>query len=225
MVLTPVNPVIVDRFGRKAGMTIGAIVIIIGMIVAVTGKSVAQLAIGRFILGAGVSPPQYVVNSYCRNYSLITRSDGRPYVCYGDIATAMERSSYRSVLQGPSGRSRLADRASGFYNCGWFGGCIPAAAVTFGTNNLDSNLSWQIPLILQALGCLIVLFSVWFLPESPRFLMLRGKHDEALSFLIKYHGGGDPNDKLVALEYREFQEGIQLDGIDKRWWDCKSGFH
>ena len=40
--------------------------------------------------------------------------------------------------------------------------------------------------------------------------------------LIKYHGGGDPDDKLVALEYREFQEGIQLDGIDKRWWDCQS---
>lgn len=28
----------------------------------------------------------------------------------------------------------------GIYNCGWFGGAIPAAAVTFGTNYISSNM-------------------------------------------------------------------------------------
>ena len=35
---------------------------------------------------------------------------------------------------------------------GWFVGSIPASIVTFGTNYITSNLSWQIPLILQAVA-------------------------------------------------------------------------
>ena len=115
-------------------------------------------------------------------------------------------------------------RCTGFYNCGWFGGSIPAAAITFGTNYISSNLSWQIPIILQAFACCIVMICVFFIPESPRFLMANGKTDEAIDFLVKYHGGGDPNSKLVALEIAEFRENIMLDGIDKRWWDYRPLF-
>lgn len=94
--------------------------------------------------------------------------------------------------------------------------------VTFGSNYIDNNYSWRIPLILQAAPCAFVVGIVFTLPESPRYLMANGKETEALAFLTKYHGGGDPNAKLVQLELLEFQEGIALDGIDKRWWDCES---
>ena len=108
----------------------------------------------------------------------------------------------------------------GFYNCGWFGGSIPAAAVTFGCNAIDSNLSWQIPLVLQAFACIIVMVAVFFIPESPRYLMANGREDEAVEFLVRFHGNRDPNSKLVKLEIEEMREGIRLDGIDKTWWDC-----
>ena len=111
--------------------------------------------------------------------------------------------------------------APGFYNCGWFGGSIPAAAITFGTNYMSTNLAWQIPIILQAFACLIVMVAVFFIPESPRFLIANGREDEAVDFLVKYHGNGDPNSKLVALEIAEMRDNIRLDGIDKRWWDCR----
>lgn len=68
---------------------------------------------------------------------------------------------------------------------------------------------------------MVVICSVFFIPESPRFLMANGKEQEALDFLVKYHGGGDRNSKLVALEYAEFKEGISQTGSDKRWWDCE----
>lgn len=108
----------------------------------------------------------------------------------------------------------------GFYNCGWFGGSIPAAAITYGCNNIDSNLSWQIPLICQAFACVIVMIGVLFIPESPRFLMANGREEEAHDFLVKYHGNGNRDSRLVNLEMDEMRENIQLDGIDKRWWDC-----
>lgn len=73
----------------------------------------------------------------------------------------------------------------GIYNCGWFGGAIPAAAVTFGTNYITSNLSWRLPLILQAVPSGLVVCLVWLLPESPRWLIMRGRNEEAKAFLVK----------------------------------------
>ena len=51
--------------------------------------------------------------------------------------------------------------------------------------------------------------------------MTQGRNEEAIAFLVKYHGNGDPNARLVRLEVEEMKEGIRIDGIDKRWWDCK----
>lgn len=93
--------------------------------------------------------------------------------------------------------------------------------MTFGTNYIESDYSWRVPLILQAFACLIVMAAVFFLPESPRFLMANGREEEAIAFLVKYHGNGDPNSRLVRLEVEEMREGIKQDGIDKRWWDYR----
>lgn len=51
--------------------------------------------------------------------------------------------------------------------------------------------------------------------------MANGREEEALAFLVKYHGNGDPNSRLVRLEIEEMREVIKLDGLDKTWWDCK----
>ena len=109
---------------------------------------------------------------------------------------------------------------SGFYNCGWFGGSIPAAAVTYGCNYIQGDSSWRIPLALQAFACVIVMACVFFLPESPRWLMANGREAEAIQFLADYHGNGNPQSRLVILEIEEMREGIRLDGIDKRPLDC-----
>lgn len=62
--------------------------------------------------------------------------------------------------------------------------------------------------------------SVFFIPESPRFLMANGREEEAHAFLTKYHGNGKSDSKLVSLQIAEMREGIRQDGIDKTWWDC-----
>jgi hypothetical protein len=109
----------------------------------------------------------------------------------------------------------------GFYNCGWFGGAIPAAAVTFGCEFIQSNYSWRIPLILQASSCVFVMLFVFLIPESPRYLMANGREEEAVAFLAKYHGNGDASSRLVRLEIDEMREYIRIDGIDKNSWDCE----
>lgn len=93
--------------------------------------------------------------------------------------------------------------------------------MTFGCNSIASNLSWQLPLILQAFACVIVCCAVFVIPESPRFLMANGREDEAIAFLVRFHGNRDPSSKLVQLEIEEMREGISQEGIDKTWWDCE----
>jgi hypothetical protein len=62
---------------------------------------------------------------------------------------------------------------------------------------------------------------VFFLPESPRYLMANGREEEAIDFLVRYHGNGDQTSRLVLLEVQEMKDGIRQDGIDKSIANCK----
>lgn len=190
IVTAPVGAIISDRYGRKVGMFSGAWVIILGAVIASSASTLAQLIVGRFILGVGIQ-----------------------------IMT-VAAPAYAVEISPPHWRGRCV----GFYNNGWFGGSIPAALVTFGTQYINSNYQWRIPLILQCFACLFVIVAVWFIPESPRFQMANGRADEALDFIVKYHGNGDPNSRLVRLEIEEMREGIKQDGLDKVWWDYRPLF-
>jgi MFS family permease len=57
MVGAPFAAVLSDRFGRKTGMFCGSIVIIVGMIIAATGSTLAQFVVGRFVLGTIYKAP------------------------------------------------------------------------------------------------------------------------------------------------------------------------
>lgn len=50
-----------------------------------------------------------------------------------------------------------------------------------------------------------------FVPESPRFLVSRDRHEEALEILIKYHGEGDRNNALVAAEFQQIRQTIRME--------------
>ncbi|KAK4647913.1 uncharacterized protein QC761_105590 [Podospora bellae-mahoneyi] len=162
--------------------------------------------IGMIIISTAMTTPQFIVGRFVLGLGIAVMTVAAP--------------AYAIEIAPPHWRGRFA----GFYNCGWFGGAIPAAIVTFGTNYMGNNWSWRVPLILQSAACVLVMGAVWFLDESPRFLMANGREEEAIAFLVKYHGNKDPNSALVRLEVEEMREGIKLDGIDKVWWDYRPLF-
>jgi hypothetical protein len=46
-------------------------------------------------------------------------------------------------------------------------------------------------------------------PESPRYLIAKGKSDKALEVLAKAHAEGDVNSELVQIEFREIHDTIK----------------
>lgn len=115
-------------------------------------------------------------------------------------------------------------KITSLYNTTWYIGSIIAAWTTYGTFSINSTWSWRIPSLLQAAPASVMLLSIWFVPESPRWLISRDRHQEALEILAKYHANGNQADELVRYEFIEIKETIELEikakkgsGISELW--------
>ncbi|TFK23349.1 hexose transporter [Coprinopsis marcescibilis] len=98
------------------------------------------------------------------------------------------------------------------YNSLWYSGSIIAAWTTFGTEFMkDSTWAWRIPSALQALPSVIQIALIFFCPESPRWLISKGRNEQALKTLAYYHADGNEEDPLVKYEYEEIKAAIEFD--------------
>lgn len=50
-----------------------------------------------------------------------------------------------------------------------------------------------------------------WIPESPRYLISKDRHEEARAILVKYHAEGDEDSELAATEYAQIQATIKLE--------------
>lgn len=76
---------------------------------------------------------------------------------------------------------------------------------------MESNWAWRIPSLLQAAPSVFVMIIIQFLPESPRWLISRNRHEEALEVLSIAQGSGKQNpaeDPIAAVQFREISDTI-----------------
>jgi hypothetical protein len=75
--------------------------------------------------------------------------------------------------------------------------------VTWGPYNSDikySNWPWRIPSLLQGVLPLLQLVLAVLGPESPRWLISKGKMARVLDFFVQYRGDCDKSLRLVQLQ-------------------------
>lgn len=99
------------------------------------------------------------------------------------------------------------------YNSSWYLGSIISAWVTFATLKTltGSTWAWRIPSILQACPSFLQAVLVWFIPESPRWLVAKGRDGEAIAVLAKYHANNRERDPLVYFTYGQIREALSIE--------------
>lgn len=115
----------------------------------------------------------------------------------------------------------------------WPMGSFLAALVTWGPYHSSMRFnawSWRLPSILQAAIPLVQMIIVFVGPESPRWLISNGKHEEARAIFVKYHGNGDEDSELVKYEMAEITAVIEAEKIQRKsrwadWFSSKARLH
>lgn len=134
---------------------------------------------------------------------------GRGLIGFGVSFAHLASALLITELAYPTQRAKL----SSLYNTFWFTGAIIAAATTLGTFRIESDASWRIPSAMMGLVPILQMIIIWFLPESPRWLVSKGREDEAVRVLAKYHSieRGNTQDPLVEFEIEEIKEALRLE--------------
>ncbi|KAI0010809.1 guanine deaminase [Xylariaceae sp. FL0662B] len=161
------------------------------------------MVIGALIQGFSVNVAMYIV--------------ARLVLGFGIPTCIVSASSLIGELSYPKERPILTS----LFNVSYFIGQIVAAAICFRTNTLTTNMGWKIPSWLQMCPSLLQIGFIYFIPESPRYLITKDRSEEAYAVLAKYHAEGDHDSQFVKAEFAQIQTtiNIELELAKKSWLD------
>ncbi|CAH7684484.1 high-affinity glucose transporter RGT2 [Phakopsora pachyrhizi] len=100
-------------------------------------------------------------------------------------------------------------------------GLLVAAIVVQLTKDIDNPNSYRIPIGIQFVWAFILSMGLYFLPESPKYLILKGREQEAkvsLGRLLSL----PPHSDFVQKEFEEVNESLQTERIhaSSSYMDC-----
>lgn len=99
-------------------------------------------------------------------------------------------------------------RILGFFFSCFYVGSLLSAIINYGSQNIQSTWSWRVPSMLQVIPSLLALTLLPFVPESPRWLISKGRHEHAREVLIVVQGDGDPESESVQTTFAEIESAL-----------------
>ncbi|KAI5459387.1 general substrate transporter [Mariannaea sp. PMI_226] len=161
-------------------------------------KPTIMIGCAIMILGAFIS-------AFCNGYGMYIA--GRFVLGFGNSLAQMSSPMLLTEICHPQHRGPL----TAVYNCLWNLGSLIVSVVGWGTASINNNWSWRSITLIQALPSIIQILGIWWVPESPRFLINKDKPEQALEVLAKHHAGGDVNNSTVQFQYREIRQTIEAE--------------
>ncbi|KAK1960997.1 general substrate transporter [Colletotrichum eremochloae] len=119
---------------------------------------------------------------------------------------------YASELAEASQRGKLSGLLQWMLSWGF----LVAQWLGYGCSFAESDLAWRFPLAFQCVPGIVIAAGIYFLEESPRWLVEKGRYAEARRSLNALRAGVD--EKLVEAEYADIRNavGAQL-AIREAW--------
>jgi MFS family permease len=196
----PIAPNLADWIGRKYSIFIGSLVVALG-----AGLQSGATDTGMFIAGRFFSKSCPV---RLKSPSVLSNI----IVGLGSGINGIASPLLITELAHPNERGKITATYNTFY---YFGSTI-AAWTTYGTLQIPSNWSWRLPSLLQVAPSAFQLCFLWFLPESPRFLISKDRQDEAMGVMAKYHANGNLHDEVIMFEFAEIKEALKEEKINSK---------
>ncbi|CAL5874067.1 uncharacterized protein PFLUO_LOCUS8354 [Penicillium psychrofluorescens] len=195
-------------FGNPEGAKLGTMVnaINIGVLVSVTFSSQLCEILGRkkpITIGTALITIGSALQAGAQSLGMFIA--GRIIIGLGTGLVAVAAPQLMTEVAYPTHRGKIVS----LYMTQWVVGYLIAAWTTFGTFKMDSSWSWRLPSLLQGVPSILQLVLSIFVPESPRWLVFKDRHEEATNVLAKYHAGGDHNSQLIRFEMLEIQATLE----------------
>lgn len=84
--------------------------------------------------------------------------------------------------------------------------------MTYGFSFLEGDVSWRFPIAFQLVFSVILILTVPWLPESPRWLLAHGREDEGVQVLVALEGSGvTAKDPLIVGQKEEILEVVRIE--------------
>ncbi|KAI2643153.1 general substrate transporter [Xylaria nigripes] len=87
------------------------------------------------------------------------------------------------------------------------GGITISYWLDLGFSFAPSSVAWRFPIAFQLVFCIFILCLVWNLPESPRWLILKNRDDEAIEVLAAL-ADSSPDDKMIQDDFLAIKETV-----------------
>jgi MFS transporter, SP family, galactose:H+ symporter len=181
---TLVSGILSNHFGRRGAILISALIFVAGSIACAFAPDPRILIIARFFLGIAIGVASFTAPLYL-----------------SEISPQRVRGSMISMYQ----LMITIGIVLAFLSNTWLGSYAVIDGATGG--------HWRIMLGVIAIPAAIMFLGVLLLPESPRWLFLKGRKEKAVSVFERMHLPGDEiNREVVEIEesLRVKQSGFQM---------------
>ncbi|KAK0385389.1 hypothetical protein NLU13_7865 [Sarocladium strictum] len=177
------------------------------------------IAIGSSLVILGA-----IIQGAAQNYDMFVAS--RFIIGFGLGIVSTAAPPLLSEVAYPTHRGKIVS----FLMVSWPLGSLMSAWCTYGTFKLDDSWSWRIPSLLQGVFSILQLVLSFWAPESPRWLIYKGRYSEARAILVKWHGHGDPTSRLARFEMAEITSTLEMEKMQNRsrwaeWISTKGNKH
>ncbi|ANB11227.1 glucose-inactivated glycerol proton symporter STL1 [Sugiyamaella lignohabitans] len=166
-----------EKIGRRPLILLGSSIIILGTVISVTAFG-PHWGLGQFVVG-------------------------RVITGLGNGINTSQIPIWQSEISKAENRGRLVNLEGSVIAVGTF----IAYWLDYGFSFTNTSVQWRFPVAFQIFFAGLLFFGMWSLPESPRWLISQGRHEEAISILAALNNT-DINDEQIIAEARVVMEVV-----------------
>jgi SP family sugar:H+ symporter-like MFS transporter len=164
-----------DRFGRRRVMLAAAALFILSALASGAALSAVMMIVARFAAGVGVGAASVLSPAYI--------SEVTPAHMRGRLSSVQQVMIIAGLTGAFLGNYFLAHVAGRSTEVLWLG-----------------YAAWRWMFWMQVIPASIFLLTLLFIPESPRYLVARGRHEEAVDVLTRLFGSANAAAKALEIK-------------------------